>query len=181
MKILIGFVLACRLAFPQAAEQSLAEAARKEAERRRQLAEQNVEAKVIRGRGSLEAANGNVTTFGGGTARGSTTSAARESKGRTSLSSYRNQLRKLESEIRDCEERQRLLRRQADAERWTLPKSGRRGVGTGSQTSREKLLMQAQDLQIRIERLRRERQEIWDEARKSGYLPGEVDGKALAP
>ncbi len=181
MKILIGIVLACRLAFPQATEQSLAEAARKEAERRRRLEDQNVEAKVIHGRGSLEVSNGNVTTFGGGTPRSSPSAAARETKGRTSLSAYRNQLRKLEREIRDCEERQGLLRRQADAERWTLPKSGRRSVGTGTQTSREKLLLQAQDLQIKIDRLRRERQETWNEARKAGYLPGEIDGKAAAP
>ncbi len=181
MKIFIGIVLACRLAFPHATEQSLAEAARKEAERRRRLEEQNVEAKVIRGRGSLEVANGNVTTFGGVASQGSPSTSTRETKGRTSLSAYRNRLRKLEGEIHDCEERQRLLHRQADAERWTLPRSGRRSGGTGSQTSREKLLLQAQDLQVKIERLRRERQETWDEARKAGYLPGELDGKSVAP
>ncbi len=178
MKILIGIVLACRLAFPQVAEQSLAEAARKEAERRRRLEDQNVEAKVIHGRGSLEVSNGNVTTFGGGTARSSPSAAARETKGRTSLSAYRNRLHKLEGEIFNGEQRLNQLRREAATERWTLPKARR---ATGGSSAQEKLRKQADDLEIKLKKLRRDRQELWDEAKRAGFLPGELDGKALAP
>ncbi len=181
MKLLIWIVLVCYLATPQAPEQSLAEAARKEAERRRRLAEQEIDAKVIEARGSLQISNSNVTTFDRGTARINPSVPARETRGRISASTYRTRLRKLEREIRECEERLNLVRRKAEAEKWTLLRSGRRGGGTAALTSREQLLKQAEDLEIKLKRLRRERQETWDEARKAGFLPGELDGKALSP
>jgi len=181
MKALIGILLACRLVIAQVPDQSLAEAARRETERRRRLEEQQVEARVIEARGPVKVSNGNLTTFGRGAARSGPPAPSRETRGRASLGSYRNLLSRLEREIREGEERQSSLRRQAEAEKWTLPKSGRGSGGTGGGTLREKLLKQAEDLEVKLKRLRRERRETWDEARKAGYLPGELDGKAVAP
>ncbi len=180
MNHIIGIVLACRLFMPQSPEQSLAEASRREGERRRQLAVQEVEARVIEARGSVKVSGGNVTTFSRGATQVSP-GAAKEARSRTSLSAYRTLLRKLEREIQDGEERQSLLRREAESVKWTLPKSGRRSGGVAGPTPHERLLRQAEDLEVKLKRLRRQRQETRDEARKAGYLPGELDGKAVAP
>jgi len=181
MKRFIRILTACLLAIPQAQAQSLADAARKEAERRRQLAEQGVEGKVIEANGSGQRSTGSLTTFNPGAGQSARPGTVKEAKNRASLSTYRNQLRKLDREILECEERQSLLRRQAEAERWSLPKSGRRGGAAGSESPREKLLRQAEELEARLKRLRRQRLEVREDARKAGYLPGEIDGKAVAP
>ncbi len=171
-------VVICALIVPQASGQSLAEAARKEAERRRQLAEQEVEAKVIEARGSLPSSTGNVTTFSRPVGNAGRAAAAREAKGRTSAAAYRRLLRKLDGEIVDCGQRASALRRQAEAEKWTLTKAGRRTGGPGAA---EKLLHQAEELEARKQKLQRQRQEAWDEGLRAGYLPGELDGRAVAP
>jgi hypothetical protein len=37
------------------------------------------------------------------------------------------------------------------------------------------------ELESKLKRIRRERQEIYEEGRKAGFLPGELDGRGLIP
>jgi len=161
--------------------QSLAEAARKESERRRQLAEQGVEAKVIEGDGRGPAPQGTAVTFTPGTGRENVSAQAKESRSRTPASAYRNLLQKLDREISECEERRRRTLQQAEAEKWSPSKVLRSGRSQGGPNLQERLKKQAEDLEVKLKRLRRQRSETYEAGRKAGYLPGELDGKAVAP
>ncbi len=180
MKRILRVVLLGHLLIPQAPAQSLAEAARREADRRRQLEEQKVEGKVIEANSPGQLSRGGLATFSGVPTQSRASGTAREPKARTSLNAYRTALRKLDREILEVGERRSLLLRRAEAEKWTLPKPGSRGGTSSGQSLRDKLRKQADDLEVRLKSLERRRMETREEARKAGYLPGEIDGKALA-
>ena len=177
MWIVMVFCAAIRPVWPQ----SLAEAARKETERRRQLAAQGITGKVIEGDGKGQGSTGNVTTFTRGAGQTVSPARAGELKNRTSASTYRNLLQKLDRQIVECADRLDLLRRQMEADKWSLPKVGRPSLRQGSQDLKERRLKQLGELEAKLKRLRSQRLTTYDAGRKAGYLPGELDGKGLAP
>ncbi len=162
------------------AAQSLAEVARKEAERRRELDLQGVEAKVIDGNTVQLAPNGNLSTSS--PAPGSHAPddpAGRVSRGRSRP--YQTRIQRLDREIRSAEDRIAALRERLRAERWALPKVGKLSRSSGSATTQERLQNQIRELDSKLKQLRRERREVWDEGRRAGFQPGELDGRGLVP
>ncbi len=176
--ILLILIAAAPSSYP--ATQSLAEVARREAERRRELDRQGVEAKVIDGSSPQLAPNGNLSTSSpasGPRARDDPAGSA----GRGRPRSYRTRIQRLDREIRSAEDRIAVLQERLRKERWALPKVGRLSRSSGAATSQERLQGQIRDLEGKVKQLKRERREVWDEGRRSGYQPGELDGKGLVP
>ena len=181
MSRLIGMVLVCWVASQQGSAQSLADAARKETERRRQLAEQGVEARVIEGDSRAQSSRGSITTFTRGSEPKNLPARAGESGRRASASTYRSRLQKLDREIREEEERRDLLLRQAEAAKWSLQRIGRTRRAAAGPTLQERLRKQAEELEIKLKTLRQQRLETYEAGRKAGFNPGELDGKAVTP
>lgn len=161
--------------------QSLAEAARKEAERRRQLEARGVEARVIEGGAGEQGARGGVTTFSADSSRKTAAPRADGTKRSAPVSSLRNLLQKLDREILAAEEKRALLLQQAEAEKWSLPRVGRVVRGRENVNQRERLEKEARELELKIRSLRRQRIEAYEAGRKAGFLPGELDGKGVSP
>lgn len=147
--------------------QSLSELAKKEAERRKLLDQQGIEAKKI-DQGNL-AVKGNITLSSSPPKLSST-----ESGKRPSLEKYRTQLRNLDSEIRRDDERLASLRKRLDLEKDVPIRLGRGGRTGTAETARKRLEDQILDLEIRLKRLRADRLKTYDAARKAGFLPGEL-------
>jgi hypothetical protein len=162
--------------------QSLADVARKEAERRKQIDEQGIEVKVIQ-RNGPPASEGNMVRAKSPRSaplQNETSSGARGE--RRSSKSYRSAIQKLDGEIRQDEMLLESLRTRMQSEKWALPKVGR--ISKNSSTSADnqaKLQNQIEELQIKLDRARRERLETYQDGKKSGYLPGELDGKGIIP
>ena len=159
--------------------QSLADVAREEAERRRLLEQQGIEGKVFDGDAAQLAPNGNLTI--------STTPSAlpkkeriASPKGQTSARSYRTALQKRDRAIRQAEERLESRRARLQAGRWALP-SGRASGRNRTTDTESRLQEEIEDLQAKLKELRQERAEIYEEGRKAGFLPGELDGKGIVP
>lgn len=164
-----------------AAEQSLAEAARKEAERRKALEQQGIEGRVI----SMDAARATAGSERSGAVllpdRPSESGTERLRKSQPSLRILRSNLRKLDLEIQHGVERLALLRARMESERWQLPRVGRNSRASGSNSARERLGFQIKELETKLNHLRRERFQTYDSGRKAGFLPGELDGKGVVP
>lgn len=161
--------------------QSLGEAARKEAERRKALDEQGIKAKVFdTSNPAFVPPNGNISVSTGlprkePPSKKSDTPTARASP------RFRTAIQKLDREIRISEDRLKTLGRQAQAERWAPPRTGkvpRRGTAVQNE---EKIREEISELELKLKRLREERLEVYNEARKAGLLPGEIDGKGIIP
>jgi hypothetical protein len=162
--------------------QSLAELARKEAERRRALKEQGVSGKVIESGGpALDGNSGRVTTSDTTSSLTALTSGSRAVKNADRAGPYRTKLQSLERQIRQNEEQLRLLKARMASERWAPPKPGRitRNLRTGS--SFEDLRWKALQLEAKLKQLRAERLEVYEQGRKAGFLPGELEGKRISP
>jgi predicted RNase H-like nuclease (RuvC/YqgF family) len=162
--------------------QSLADIARQEAERRKLLDEQGIEGKVIAGNPASSSSRGNLTL--------STPSPVKSkkkftentsSKNQSSLRTFRNALQKLDKAIRQGEKRLESRRARLQAERWAPIKAGKiTGRGT-NEDIQSRLREEIEDLQGKLKELRQERADIYDEGKKAGFLPGELDGKGLMP
>ncbi len=157
--------------------QSLADIAREEAERRRQLEQQGIMGKVVEANPSP---NANLTT--------STVPLPAQKqqrspspKDRSSARSYRTALQKLDRTIRQEEARLESLRTRWQAGRWALPKVGRVSGSSQNANAQERLQRQIEDLQAKLKQLRQDRFEIYEAGKKAGFLPGELDGKGIMP
>jgi hypothetical protein len=168
-------------AVPLLTAQSLAEAARREAERRREIDRQGLEAKVIDGDSSQLAPNGNLSTSSPVRQERRTTDREVEPRRRGAPRSYRTKIQKLDREIRSGEDRIVALRERLRSERWALPKVGRISRSSGGSGSQERLQAQIRDLESKVKLLRKERRETYDEGKRAGFLPGELDGKGQMP
>jgi len=158
--------------------QSLSDVAREEAERRRRLDQQGIESKVIESGASRTNPEKPPASSSPSSDRRPGSRADTSSSGnRVSVRSYRTKLQKLDRTIRQDEERLELMRRRLESERWALPKPGRLSAGNKSVDAQEKLSREIDELQIKLRELRRERAETWDEGRKAGFLPGELEGR----
>ncbi len=162
--------------------QSLADVARQESERRRRMDEQGVEAKIIEGEPELLAPNGNLTVFAPDRSMPKkSTQETAPGKGQPSVRSYRTALQKLDRAIQRDEERLNARRARLQAEKWAPPKAGPISKSAGSADSLRRLQEEIEDLESRLKQQRKERLEVYDEGRKAGFLPGELDGKGLIP
>jgi hypothetical protein len=159
--------------------QSLSEASQREAERRKNLDQNGVEAKVIAEDDLSQAAlKANVSVSSPSYA---SKAASKETASKANVQPYRNALQKYDREIDQGEEKLKSLRARLNAERWALPRVGKISSSSDSSSSQEKLKTQIQDLESKLARLRRERLEKYDSGRKAGFLPGELDGKGVMP
>jgi hypothetical protein len=159
--------------------QSLAEAARKEAERRKNLDQNGIEAKVIEEDDLPQAALLANVSISSPVLPSKPPS--KESASKAKVQPYRSALQRYDREIKQREEKLNSLRARLNAEKWALPKLGKMTRSSGSSSSQEKLKVQIQDLELKLVQLRRERLETYDAGRKAGFLPGELDGKGVMP
>jgi hypothetical protein len=156
---------------------TLSEAAQREAERRKNLDQNGVEAKIIEEKElSQSALSGNVSTS---SPHFSSKPASKETVPK--LQPYRKALQKYDREIRQIGEKLKTLRGRSDSEKWALPKIGKISQNGDSSSSQEKLRSQIRDLELKLGELQRERLETYDAGRKAGFLPGELDGKGMIP
>jgi predicted RNase H-like nuclease (RuvC/YqgF family) len=168
-------------AVPLLTAQSLAEAARREAERRREIDRQGLEAKVIEGDPAQLAPGGNLSTSDPVRRDRPTADREVEPRRRGTPRFYRAKIQKLDREIRSGEDRIAALRERLRSERWALPKVGRISRSSGISGSQERLQAQIRDLESKVKQLRKERRETYDDGKRAGFLPGELDGKGQMP
>lgn len=173
----------CRLtAFFLLSLQSLSDIAREEADRRRRLDQQGIEAKIIEGVPEDLAPNGSLTTStpdlaAAGQARASSTAG----KSPPSARSYRTALQKLDRTIRKDQKRLKTLRSRLQAEKWAPPRVGPITRSGSAAEPQSRLQADIDELESRLKQLREERSELYAEGRKAGFLPGELDGKGIMP
>ncbi|MBM3790979.1 MAG: hypothetical protein FJW35_11620 [Acidobacteria bacterium] len=163
------------------AAQSLAEAARKEAERRKALQLQGITAKVITSQDlRLEESAGRLTVSEG-TPHRSAPDARPPAATPENLRRFQTELLRLDREIRESEEQLDLTRDRAERERWAPPAPGRVGRSRGSGPSYEQLRSKALELEKKLRRLRDERLEVYRRGRRAGFHPGELEGRGILP
>ena len=161
--------------------QSLADVSRREAERRKSLDQQGIEAKVIdsvpkNSGGNLAVSSGLSSATPKSASTGSTSS-----KGKTSVSGYRSALQKLDRSIQQTRDRLESRKAQLQAERWAIPKVGRVSAANDPDKNQNRLKQEIEELQRKLEELQRERAELYDRGKKAGFLPGELTGKGIVP
>jgi hypothetical protein len=162
--------------------QSLGDVAREEAERRRLLEQQGIEGKVIEENAAKSTSKENRASLTDPSENPKKAPAERaSSKGRVSARNYRTELQKLDRTIRQNEERLQLLRTRLQAAQWALPKTRKLSTSTRTIDTQERLQKEIDELQIKLKELRRERMETYEEGRKTGLLPGELEGRSPMP
>ena len=173
-------MLALPLMVRESGAQSLAELARKEAERRKALQDQGVTAKVIeQSKVPTDAGSGRVTLSSPPAVRSGAAPGKAESP--AGLASYRSKLQNLGGEISKAEAQVRLIKARLAEERWAPPKAGRIGSRQNAGSSPEQLKWKVRELEARLQQLRDQRLEVYLRGRKAGFLPGELEGKGITP
>jgi hypothetical protein len=156
--------------------------AREEAERRRHLEEQGIEARVINGNASGPAHHGNITTSTEPDQKPQEfPSHSSSAKSRKSAQAYRAALQKLDRAIQQNEARLTSKRASLQAEKWQNPKSWKVSNRTRTQDQQLQLQSEIAELQIKLRQLRDERFEVYEAGKKAGFLPGELEGKGIVP
>jgi hypothetical protein len=156
--------------------QSLVEVARKEAERRQKLAD--VQARQIDGANpALVAPGGALSISSPGPVMVSAKAAPARPESRESLRSYQSRLQKLDREISQTEQKLKVLRLRADAERWAPIKTAKGSRGSGGSATLDQMRWQIQDLETKLAELREERSDVFQAGKRAGYLPGELEGR----
>lgn len=161
--------------------QSLAEAARKEAERRKALEQQGIPEKVIDGQDPARLGpNGNLTLFSpANTVHASVRSQPVRTAG--TLDRFRSALEKLDREIRQAQDRLAALRDRAAAVHRAPPTPKRGSRKASGNSDEDRLRWQIREWEGKLERVKQERSETYDNGRKAGFLPGELDGRGIIP
>jgi hypothetical protein len=160
--------------------QSLADVAREEAERRRRLDEQGIEAKTIvyiPQKDGIEA----VSTGSGRSVPDKVPRRTGPSEERKSTRNYRTAIQKLDRVILQTEERLESRRKRLESSHREIPKTGRGSSRGNSEISQSRLKDEIEDLEIKLRQLRQERFETYQAGKKAGFLPGELDGKGIIP
>ena len=172
----------CLSAFVFLCLQSLADIAREEAERRRSLDQQGIEAKVIvdvapqNSHGSLTVSTGTASAVQRKTAKESTSP-----KESASLKGIRTSLQKLDRSIKQTQERLEAGRARLQAERWAIPKTGRISARGDTEKTQGRLRQEIEALQKKLDQLQQDRSDVYDRGKKAGFLPGELTGKGIIP
>ncbi len=160
--------------------QSLAEAARKEAERRQKLEKAGVQEKRIEaGDPAQLAPGGSISTSSPKLATAPAVKSTQKAEPRESLRSFQTRLQKLDREITQAENRLKLLRAKADAERWAPIEIGKGPKGSGKSSSQDQMRWQILELEGKLAGMRRDRVDTFQAGRKAGYLPGELEGRGI--
>jgi len=162
---------------PAVEPQSLADLAKKEAERRKLLEKRGVKAKVIT-REDLRSGTGNISQFSrlekhspkGGKPRP-----------RGSVKSYRNRLKKLDRDIRAAEGRIRLLRLRMAAEKRSRDLTIRTGRSARQNSNQDRLHWQILELEAKLKQSKRDRSDTFRAGIKAGFLPGELEDRGIIP
>jgi hypothetical protein len=164
----------------QPVPQSLSELARKEAERRQKVDQQGIPVKRI------ESANIGLPDPGGRVSVSSPeppstrpAGAATKAETRPTLRSFQLRLQKLDTEITLAEEKLKLLRKRADAARWTVVKTPKGSKVPGLFSGQDQYRWQILEAETKLASLRRERSDVFQAGRKAGYLPGELEGRGI--
>jgi hypothetical protein len=158
--------------------QSLADVAREEAERRKLLEQQGIEEKIIDRNAIPSAPKEHPAKTTPPSQRQTKASIEKASPGsQVSVRRLRTALQKLDRAIRQDEERLALKRARSEESRWALPKTGRLSAKSRTTDTQERLQKEIDELQIKLKELRLERDETYEEGRKAGFLPGELEGK----
>lgn len=162
--------------------QSLADVAREEAGRRKLLDQTGVGAKVIEtDSSSIRPTRNPAGPTPSSKKSGNESARTALSKNRPAVRSFQTALKKLDEAIRKEEENLRKRRERLRKARWALPKVGRISGRGLTEEDRARILAEIEELELKLKRLRRERAETFDNGRKSGYLPGELEGKGIVP
>jgi hypothetical protein len=160
--------------------QSLAEAARREAERRQKLDQECVPEKRIETADMARLAPGGaISTFSPGSVLTPVNPAAAKSEPRASLRSFQTRLQKLDRDIQQAEGQLKQLRARADAERWAPVRTLKGSKGSDPSLTQEQLRRQITGLEEKLASLRRERGDTFFAGRKAGFLPGELENRGI--
>jgi hypothetical protein len=160
--------------------QSLVDVAREEGERRKRLEEQGIEARVLDENAAGLARHGNITTSTEPAASVHMPSVRSDSlKDQGSVRSYRSVLQKLDRAIQKNEAQLAAKRARLQAEKRANFKSGKASKGAGAENPQRRLQAEIETLQIQLKQLRDERFEAYEAGKRAGFLPGELEGKAL--
>lgn len=184
MKTILCSTLAAGLAFSMVvaagATQSLAEAARKEAERRRQVDQQGIpERRIDAADGSRLAPGGAISLSSPGPGTQREAAAPPKPAGGAGLRAFQTKLQKLDRDIQQSEAQLKKLKERQAAERWAPV--ARLGVakGAGPANSEVQLGRQIQDLEGKLKLWRQERMDTFQAGRKAGFLPGELERRGV--
>ena len=157
--------------------QSLADAARKETERRRSLEERGISGRVIEQHDTTRRGlNGSLSVF-------APVPAARPAERPVSAvergapNSFRKVLQDLDREIRQGEDRLVLLREKISLARRAPPVLSRSSRSNSRAVSTDRLQDEVREWELKLKRLRQDRLDTYNAARKAGFLPGELDRK----
>jgi hypothetical protein len=162
------------------APQSLAEAARREAERRQKLDQEGVREKKIEAADTARLAPGGaISTFSPGSAPVAANLPPAKSEPRASLRSFQTRLQKLDRDIQQAEGQLKQLRARADAERWAPVRTLKGSKGLDPSLIQEQLRRQIAELEGKLARLRLERGDTFFAGRKAGFLPGELENRGI--
>jgi hypothetical protein len=158
--------------------QSLTDIAREEAERRQRLEQQGIEEKIIERPAVPSVPRERQAKAPASSERQKKPSAENASpKSQATVHRYRATLQKLDRAIRLEEERLSIKRARLEESRWPLPKIGPLSTRNRTPDTQERLQKEIDELQIKLKELRQERKETYEEGRKAGLLPGELEGK----
>jgi len=162
--------------------QSLVDIARDEAERRKRLEEQGIEARVIDETAAGSTRQGNITTSTEPAASVHAPSVRSDTlKSQGSVRSYRSALQKLDRAIQQNEGQLAVKRARLQAEKRANFKSGKSSKGTDAENQRIRLQAEIEALQIKLKQLRDERFETYEAGKRAGFMPGELEGKTPVP
>jgi len=157
--------------------QSLAEAARKENERRRSLEERGISGRVIEQHDTKQLGlNGSLSVFAPVQATPRAEKPAAIERG--APNSFRKALQDLDREIRQAEDRLALLKEKITTERRAPPVLTRSSRSNSRALSTDRLQDDVREWELKLKRLRQDRFDTYNAGRKAGFLPGELDGKA---
>jgi predicted RNase H-like nuclease (RuvC/YqgF family) len=179
--IVLFLLLTALIAVPLGNSQSLADLARREAERRKVLEQEGVEGKTIQGTEVRRTSDENISTSSPSEDSRKTPEKQTAPKSGVSLKTYRAAIEKLDGEIRQAREKLTALRERLADLRWAPPRTGKSSASSASASSLERLSVQIQELEAKLKQLESKRLQTYDEGRKAGYLPGELDGKGIMP
>jgi hypothetical protein len=156
--------------------------AREEGERRKRLEEQGIEGRVLDENAAGLARPGNITTSTERAAPVHMPSVRSDPlKGQGSVRSYRSALQKLDRSIQQNEAQLTAKRARMHAEKRANFKSGKASKGAGANDPQRRLQAEIEALEIKLKQLRDERFESYEAGKRAGFLPGELEGKALIP
>jgi len=172
-------LLPASIAVAAADLQSLAEVARKEAERRQRLDQQGIQEKRIEIANPADLAPGGaISTSAGFSGLARPSAPAQKAEPRATLRSFQTRLQKLDRDIRASEDRLKLLRTRAETERRSAIRTGKGSKGSGS-SSPDQLRWQILELEGKLAQERQERDDVFQAGKKAGYLPGELEGRGI--